>query len=111
MRANTGDIGRRVAERRMRLGLTREETAARAAMAVNYLRYVEEQPADSDMGGLLRLAGALETTVSELLGGGADLPPGTGTTGAMLDAGRYDAGRYDAGRYDAGRYDAGRYGG
>lgn len=78
MRANPGDIGRRVAERRRQLGLTREETAARAGMAANYLRYVEEQPADSDMGGLLRLAGALETTVSELLGGGVELPPGAG---------------------------------
>ncbi|MCQ4080628.1 pyridoxamine 5'-phosphate oxidase family protein [Streptomyces sp. RB6PN25] len=80
-RLNPGDIGRRVAERRRKLGLSRGETAERAGMAANYLRYVEEQPADSDMGALLRLAGALDTTVSELLGGGVDLPPGTGRAG------------------------------
>ncbi|MCQ4084811.1 pyridoxamine 5'-phosphate oxidase family protein [Streptomyces sp. RB6PN25] len=75
---NPGDIGRRIAERRRQLGLTRQETAERAGMSDSYLRYVEEQPADFDMHGLLQLAGALDTTASELLGGGVDLPPGTG---------------------------------
>jgi len=74
-----GDIGRRVALRREQLGLTREETAARAGTAPGYLHYVEEQPtAAPGMSFLIRLADALETTVSQLRGGDADLPPGAG---------------------------------
>ncbi|WP_189862058.1 pyridoxamine 5'-phosphate oxidase family protein [Streptomyces poonensis] len=73
-----GDLGRRIARRRKQLGLTREETALRAGMAPGYLRYLEEHPgAAPGQGVLLRLAGALGTTVSELAGGDADLPPGT----------------------------------
>lgn len=74
----SGDVGRRVAARRERLGLNREELAARARMAPEYLQYLEEQPADVSSSGLLRLAGALRTTVRELLGGGAETPPGPG---------------------------------
>ncbi|MFI9366571.1 helix-turn-helix domain-containing protein [Kitasatospora sp. NPDC053057] len=75
---DAGDVGRRVALRRERLGLTREELADRAAMAPTYLEYVEERPAEIGMEGLTRLAGVLGTTVADLLGGGVDLPPGTG---------------------------------
>ncbi|MEZ0090909.1 helix-turn-helix domain-containing protein [Streptacidiphilus sp. EB129] len=71
-----GDIGRRVALRRRELGLSREEVAARAGMAPTYLQYLETRPGEIDVSGLLRLAGALNTTLSELLGGSADLPPG-----------------------------------
>lgn len=75
----TGDIGRRIALRREQLGLTREQAAARAGTAPEYLQYVEEQPvAAPELGFLLRLAEALETSVSQLRGGDADLPPGTG---------------------------------
>ncbi|KIE23869.1 DNA-binding protein [Streptomyces sp. MUSC 125] len=74
-----GDLGRRVAARRAQLGLTRRQTAARAGMAVGYLRYLEEQPgAAPGTGSLIRLAEALETTVTELTGGAVDLPPGPG---------------------------------
>ncbi|MEU5321117.1 pyridoxamine 5'-phosphate oxidase family protein [Streptomyces sp. NPDC021056] len=74
-----GDLGRRVAGRRAQLGLTRGETAARAGMAPDYLRHLEEHPdAAPDAGALRRLAGALETTVSELTGGNVELPPGGG---------------------------------
>ncbi|MFF8828348.1 helix-turn-helix domain-containing protein [Streptomyces sp. NPDC015131] len=73
-----GDIGRRVAARREQLGLTREEVAVRAGSAPGYLQYLEEQPATPGIGFLLRLADALETSVVELTGGLADLPPGTG---------------------------------
>jgi len=76
--SDPGDIGRRVALQRERLGLTREEVAARAAMAPGYLAYLEENPASPSGPGLLRLAAALETTVDWLRGGGADLPPGRG---------------------------------
>ncbi|WP_369386791.1 pyridoxamine 5'-phosphate oxidase family protein [Streptomyces sp. CG1] len=74
-----GDLGRRLAARRARLGLTRGEVADRADMAVSYLGYLEEHPgATPGTGPLSRLAEALETTVTELTGGAADLPPGLG---------------------------------
>ncbi len=74
-----GDLGRRLALRRTRLGLSREETAARAGMATSYLRFLEEQPvAAPGTGALMRLAGALQTTVRELTGGDAERPPGPG---------------------------------
>ncbi|MFF3518265.1 helix-turn-helix domain-containing protein [Streptomyces sp. NPDC002573] len=79
---STGDLGRRIAQRRKRLGLSREEAADRAGMAASYLQYLEEQPiATPGAASLLRLAGALETTVRELTGGDIDLPPGLGQAG------------------------------
>jgi transcriptional regulator with XRE-family HTH domain len=78
----TGDIGRRIAQRREELGLTREEAAARAGAAPGYLRYVEENPeATPEVNFLLRLAEALEISLGRLHGGDADLPPGTGRAG------------------------------
>ncbi|MEU7180361.1 helix-turn-helix domain-containing protein [Streptomyces celluloflavus] len=76
------DLGRRVALRRQQLGLTREQVAARAAAAPDYLRYVEEQPATPGMGFMLRLAEALDTSVAELVGGTAELPAGLGRAAA-----------------------------
>ncbi|MEU5095640.1 pyridoxamine 5'-phosphate oxidase family protein [Streptomyces sp. NPDC020996] len=74
-----GDLGRRLARRRNRLGLSREETAARAGVAPGYLQYLEEQPAAAPgTGTLLRLAEVLGTTITELTGGEADAPPGPG---------------------------------
>lgn len=74
-----GDLGRRIAHRRTELGLSREETATRAGMAPAYLQYLEERPtADPGAGTLLRLAGALRTTVWHLTGGDTELPPGLG---------------------------------
>lgn len=75
---NPGDIGRRVAVERRRHGLSREETAGRARMSAEYLRYLEETPADPTLATLIRLADALGTTVAALRGGGIDLPPGQG---------------------------------
>jgi transcriptional regulator with XRE-family HTH domain len=77
-RFRPGDVGRRIAQRRAELGLGRDEVADRAGVAEDYLRYVEEQPADVANGSLLRLAGALETTVDRLRGADADTAPGTG---------------------------------
>lgn len=73
----SGDLGRRIAERRARLGLSRRETAERAHMALSYLSHLEEHPgAAPNRGTLKNLAAALETTLPELTGGTADLPPG-----------------------------------
>ncbi|WP_329531047.1 DUF1918 domain-containing protein [Streptomyces sp. NBC_01450] len=76
--ARPGDIGRRVGVERRRQGLSREETARRARMSPHYLAYLEERPANPTMAALIRLAAALGTTVTALLGGGIDLPPGQG---------------------------------
>ncbi|MFF7356418.1 helix-turn-helix domain-containing protein [Streptomyces filipinensis] len=77
--APLGDLGRRLAAQRARLGLTRRQTAARAGMAVGYLRYLEEHPGAAPGSGVLhRLAEVLETTVKELTGGAVDVSPGPG---------------------------------
>lgn len=74
-----GDLGRRITQRRTELGLSRQETAAHAGMSPAYLQYLEERPpADPGAGTLLRLAGALKTTVWHLTGGDTELPPGLG---------------------------------
>lgn len=74
-----GDLGRRITQRRTELGLSRQEAATRAGMAPAYLQYLEERPtADPGAGTLLRLAGALKTTVWHLTGGDTELPPGRG---------------------------------
>lgn len=74
--AHPGDIGRRVAQRRRELGLTREEAAARGGLAPGYFEYVETHPAVLQADALTRLADTLRTSVSYLLGADAGLPPG-----------------------------------
>src|SRR5689334_10308282 len=81
-----GDLGRRLARRREDLGFTREETAARAGMALGYLQYLEEQPtAAPGTSTLLRLAGALRTTLTELTGGEVEVPPGPGRSARQAE--------------------------
>ncbi|WP_128374510.1 helix-turn-helix domain-containing protein [Streptomyces cavernae] len=78
-----GDLGRRLALRRTELGLTRREVAGRARIAPDYLRYLEEHPtAAPGTAVLLRLAEVLDTTISGLTGGTADVPPGPGRAAA-----------------------------
>ncbi|MFI5963925.1 helix-turn-helix domain-containing protein [Streptomyces asoensis] len=77
-----GDLGRRLASRRAELGLTREQTAVRAGVDPGYLQHLEEHAvAAPGQGTLLRLAGALETTLAALTGGDTDRPPGPGQAG------------------------------
>ncbi|MFC7384501.1 helix-turn-helix domain-containing protein [Sphaerisporangium rhizosphaerae] len=76
--ASPGDLGRRLAYHRRRLGLTRRQVAERAGVVPGYVQYLETYPSPLDEGVLLRLAAALETTALELLGGNADRPPGQG---------------------------------
>ncbi|MFH9131430.1 helix-turn-helix domain-containing protein [Streptomyces griseoaurantiacus] len=81
--AHAGDLGRRLAHRRRELGLTREDAAARAGMAPDYLRYLEESPgASPGTNVLLRLADVLRTTVTEFTGAAAERPPGAGRAAA-----------------------------
>jgi len=77
---NPGDLGRRIAERRAALGLSRTDVAKLAGMDAGYFAYLEEStwphPSPSI---LLRLAGALQTTVEHLEGGGLGRAPGSGS--------------------------------
>ncbi|MFI1972125.1 helix-turn-helix domain-containing protein [Streptomyces cinnamoneus] len=73
------DLGRRVVGRREELGLTREETAARAGMDPGYLAYVESRAGVVPLEALTGLADALGTSVSALLGAGTEQPPGRGS--------------------------------
>jgi nitroimidazol reductase NimA-like FMN-containing flavoprotein (pyridoxamine 5'-phosphate oxidase superfamily) len=86
--AGSSDLARRVAHRRRELGLSREEVARRAGMHAGYLEYLERSPAVAlPRGSVIRLAGALQTTVDYLRGGEVDRPPGPGRAGphAHLD--------------------------
>ncbi len=51
-------------------------------MAPGYLTYLETRPGLPTMGALLRLAGVLQTTPDELLGGRVAVPPGQGAPAA-----------------------------
>jgi transcriptional regulator with XRE-family HTH domain len=75
--SNVGDFGRRVAERRRELGLSREQVAARAGMHDSFLQLIEEHPSRQlTRATVVRLAAALETTVDALSGAGRLVPPG-----------------------------------
>ncbi len=75
-----GDLGRRVAYRRTELGLSQEEVAERAGMAVGYIDYLERNPPNLSPGALSRLAEALHTSPEALLGAGYDEPEGAQST-------------------------------
>jgi transcriptional regulator with XRE-family HTH domain len=76
--AAVSDLGRRVAHRRGELGLTTHQVAARARMTPGYLDYVENHSANVSADALRRLARALEVSPAYLLGGHAEVPPGSG---------------------------------
>jgi transcriptional regulator with XRE-family HTH domain len=73
------DLGRRVRFWRERAGRSREDLAARAGMSSGYLEYLESQPGSlPSSSAIARLAGALDTSVTELLGGNVERAPGAG---------------------------------
>jgi len=79
MTSDTGgtDVGRRISDERHLAGLSREETAARAGMAPEYLTYLETSSLPSPSHATLaRLAAAIGVPVSTLTGAGLDIPPG-----------------------------------
>lgn len=75
MRSDPGDVGRRVVRRRYELGMTQADLAERAGMPVEFIAYVETQPAELGTSTLRHLAIALETTPRTLLGAGRNHPP------------------------------------
>jgi transcriptional regulator with XRE-family HTH domain len=77
-----GDLGRRITARSEQLGLTRRELARQAGVDPVYLKYLEESPEPAvGTATILKLAAALDTTPSVLLGGGLDRPPGADAKG------------------------------
>jgi transcriptional regulator with XRE-family HTH domain len=79
---HSGDLGRRVAERRRVLGKSLEEVAEEAGVDAGYLRYVEENAsARLSSGTLFLVARALDCTPEDLHGGDIDRPPGHGRAG------------------------------
>ncbi|MGI8750845.1 MAG: helix-turn-helix domain-containing protein [Acidimicrobiales bacterium] len=74
----SGDLGRRVRDRRHELVLSRKEVAHRAGMAPGYLRYIEENAGERvSLSASYRLAAALGTTVPKLQGEGFGQPEGS----------------------------------
>jgi transcriptional regulator with XRE-family HTH domain len=75
----SGDLGRRIVERRHKLGMSAEQLAARSGVSPAYLHLLETSPsAQPSTACLLRLASALETTIDIIGGGGMTRPPGRG---------------------------------
>ncbi|MEU8511095.1 pyridoxamine 5'-phosphate oxidase family protein [Kitasatospora sp. NPDC048722] len=81
---DAGDLGRRVAHRRTELGLSRELVAERGGLDPGFLEYLETHPTPVGVGTLTRLADALDTTISDLLGGGHDTPHGRARANARV---------------------------
>jgi nitroimidazol reductase NimA-like FMN-containing flavoprotein (pyridoxamine 5'-phosphate oxidase superfamily) len=72
-----GDFGRRVAERRQELDLSRADVARQAGMDPGYLEYLEERPSASpDISTRRRLAATLSMSLDRLEGGGFGEPVG-----------------------------------
>jgi len=63
-----GDLGRRIAARRQRLGWSRKQLAAKTGLSLSYVTFIETHPAVVTMACLVELADALGTTVAALLG-------------------------------------------
>jgi transcriptional regulator with XRE-family HTH domain len=84
-----GDLGRRIAARRQRLGWSRKQLAAKAGLSVSYVTFIETHPAVVTMACLVELADALGTTVAALLG--ADGAGQNGVTSAPALAGLWAA--------------------
>lgn len=85
----SSDLGRRVTRRREELGLTAEELASRAKVALEYLEYLEQSTAIIGTETLIRLARALKISAWALLGEESAWPatptmPGVRQPGARL---------------------------
>ncbi len=88
------DLGRRIRERRVELGLSVEKAATQAAIDPGYLVYLETSAApDPTRGTLLRLAGALDTSPVALLGGEQTAPSGHGVGQPAADLVELDRAR------------------
>ena len=81
-----GDLSRRVASRRVELGLSLEEVAQQAGIDPGYLNYLEHNAgAHLSVGSLVLLGMALKTTPEQLLGGHPPLRRDRGASGPHPD--------------------------
>ena len=71
-----GDLSRRLASRRVGLGLSLSQVAWRARVEPRYLAYLENFPGQPGAATLRQLAAALHTTSAALLGAGQEAAPG-----------------------------------
>jgi transcriptional regulator with XRE-family HTH domain len=72
-----GDLGRRVRNRRLHLGMTGSEVEEHAGFSHGYVEYLETQPtAAPSAGTIARLALALNSSCKDLLGGSAETVSG-----------------------------------
>ncbi|SEG80499.1 Pyridoxamine 5'-phosphate oxidase [Actinacidiphila yanglinensis] len=71
-------LARRVAERRLQLGLSEGALATQAGMAPRYLQHLLGAGVDFDPGGFVRIAAALHLSYEDLIEGRITLPPGQG---------------------------------
>lgn len=101
VRRDAGDVGRRIAERQDALNLTVAQVAERAGMAPDYVEYLEHTPtAEPSSSALLRIALALEISLSDLLGGEQGRAEGGGD--AAPDAHLADLNQTECENYVAG---------
>ncbi|MFD7553770.1 MULTISPECIES: helix-turn-helix domain-containing protein [unclassified Streptomyces] len=73
------DLGRRIAARRIALGMSREELGRRCGADGNYIVYLEEHAAAPAIGTLVRVADELGVTVDDLTGASTGKVPGRST--------------------------------
>jgi transcriptional regulator with XRE-family HTH domain len=78
----SGDLARRLRDRRHALGLTLEDVAAGAEMDPGFVELLERRPTILTGGALIRLADTLHTTASDLLGSDPDRASGRGPAAA-----------------------------
>jgi nitroimidazol reductase NimA-like FMN-containing flavoprotein (pyridoxamine 5'-phosphate oxidase superfamily) len=71
-------LARRVAERRLQLGLSEGALATQAGMAPRYLQHLLSAGVDFDPSGFVRIAAALHLSYDDLLEGRMEMPPGQG---------------------------------
>lgn len=69
MEIDYGEIGRRIKDRRVAMGLTQEAMAERAGITPTYASHIERGEKRPSLGVLVRIATALDITVDRLLTG------------------------------------------
>jgi transcriptional regulator with XRE-family HTH domain len=73
-----GDLGYRVGRRRKALGLSVAEVAGRAQLETAYVERIEQRPVALTGGEMIRLAAALDSSVSDLVGAKTHRATGSG---------------------------------
>lgn len=75
-RDSAASLARRVAEHRMRRGVSESALARQARMSPHYLQQLLQSGPDFDREGYERIAGALHVSLPDLISGRADAPAG-----------------------------------